>query len=253
MVTRTDANEFIGKTFNSLTVTASSLNQIKRPDGYFETTVDCKCTCGDVSSYKLSYVITGRVKKCKSCNERDRIVKYHCDMCGSVHEKRKMYKRVNIGFVCEQCRTNLRSGTCKECGKPIVINGRHSHLCEKCWNFHRNAYNLLAACKERSSSREIPFDLDIDWIKNRLSNCSVTGVPLVIRDIKSKQTYGNYRDRDPMSPSIDKIDPSAGYTKDNCRVVCWWYNVCKQTWSDEEVLYIVKQWKQNKEDEWETL
>jgi len=38
----------------------------------------------------------------------------------------------------------------------------------------------------------------------------------------------------------DKIDPSKGYTKDNCRVVCWWYNLAKSIYSDEVVLDLMK-------------
>lgn len=253
MVRKVNVYEFIGKQFNSFVIVGESSIQIKRPDGYFETTADCRCDCGDISPYKLSDVVTGKVKRCKNCNEINRVVKHTCSLCGSTQEKRNMYKRVRIGLVCSDCRTALNSGKCKVCGSAIVIKGRHSNLCETCWNFHRNAYNLLTACRERSSSKGLDFDLDINWIKSRLSVCSVTKIPLVIRDIKSKQTYGNYRDRDPLSPSIDKIDPTAGYTKDNCRVVCWWYNVCKQTWTDEDVLSIVKQWKCNVEGEWETL
>lgn len=41
--------------------------------------------------------------------------------------------------------------------------------------------------------------------------------------------------------TIDKIDPTKGYTKDNCLIVCWWYNVTKQRYSDTEVLQLCKQ------------
>lgn len=39
-----------------------------------------------------------------------------------------------------------------------------------------------------------------------------------------------------MGPSLDKIDPSGGYTKSNVQVVCWWYNASKQQFTDAEVL-----------------
>ena len=38
----------------------------------------------------------------------------------------------------------------------------------------------------------------------------------------------------------NKINPSLGYTKENCQVVCWWYNVSKQTFTNEEVLWLCK-------------
>lgn len=41
-------------------------------------------------------------------------------------------------------------------------------------------------------------------------------------------------------PSLDQIKPSAGYTKRNTRVVAWWFNVAKQTYTDKEVISLCK-------------
>jgi hypothetical protein len=43
-----------------------------------------------------------------------------------------------------------------------------------------------------------------------------------------------------MTATIDKIDPRKGYTKDNCRVICWWYNCAKQQHTDEVMLNMCK-------------
>lgn len=59
----------------------------------------------------------------------------------------------------------------------------------------------------------------------------MTGVRLTILE-----SGKNYLTRNPNSPSLDKIDPHKGYTRDNVRLVCWWYNVSKQQFSDEEVI-----------------
>ena len=55
-----------------------------------------------------------------------------------------------------------------------------------------------------------------------------------------KEQGKDFSSRTPWSPSIDKIDPKGGYTQKNCRVVAWWYNVAKQTFSDNEVLELCK-------------
>ena len=51
-----------------------------------------------------------------------------------------------------------------------------------------------------------------------------------------KENGNNYGNRAPTTPSVDKIDPSKGYTIDNCQIVCWWYNVAKHQFTNEVVL-----------------
>lgn len=63
--------------------------------------------------------------------------------------------------------------------------------------------------------------------------CSVTGVKL--------SWDWNDKGRNPWRPSIDRIDPSKGYVKDNVRVVCWAYNAAKNEWSDA----VVQKWARN--------
>lgn len=45
-----------------------------------------------------------------------------------------------------------------------------------------------------------------------------------------------YLDRSPFAPSLDRIDPEGGYTKDNVQVVVWFYNCAKQRFTDDEVI-----------------
>ena len=105
---------------------------------------------------------------------------------------------------------------------------------------------LWSATQHRAKDRNLEFDLDIDWIKNRLIFCEVTGIAFELRDMEVKSTT-NYSNRKPLTPSIDKIDSTKGYTKDNCRVVCWWYNLAKSNWDDDTVERIVRAWVKNKE------
>lgn len=63
--------------------------------------------------------------------------------------------------------------------------------------------------------------------------CQATGVELVL--IKDDNvTHSAFR------PSVDRIDNSKGYTKDNCRVVAVIYNKAKSDYNDEDVLKMAK-------------
>lgn len=67
-----------------------------------------------------------------------------------------------------------------------------------------------------------------EWILNKLNVgiCEVTGIPF---------TYG-LNARNPWSPSLDRIDPSVGYTLENTRMVVWIYNAAKNVFSDSDVM-----------------
>lgn len=230
--------------FNDLTI----LQNAGKDSRHYKL-VECRCNlCGSIDKYRESYVLTGRVKRCKSCNKELKIVKIDCASCGNIFEKRNMHKSKRFGgYLCSTCYENISVVKCKECDNMVdVSNGNHSGYCEVHWNLHRIAYNLLSSCKHRAKKAAIDFDLDVEWIKSRLTACEVTGINFNYRNVKIKQSQGNYIDRNPLTPSIDKIDPNKGYTKDNCRVVIWWYNLAKATWNDSDILGIVKQWMSNK-------
>lgn len=60
--------------------------------------------------------------------------------------------------------------------------------------------------------------------------CEATGLKLSLE--MNRQGYT----RHPYRPSIDRIDNSLGYTKDNCRVVAVIYNYAKSEFTDKDVL-----------------
>jgi hypothetical protein len=42
--------------------------------------------------------------------------------------------------------------------------------------------------------------------------------------------------RNPFSPSMDRIDGTKGYVKGNIQIVCSWYNIAKNEYSDAQML-----------------
>lgn len=107
--------------------------------------------------------------------------------------------------------------------------------CEECYPKHRQSVNLCANAKLRAEKLKVDFDLDISFVFEKLKQvCPRTGLPFVIG------VGSNYSNRHPQVPSVDKINPTLGYTKDNVQIVCWWYNCAKQRYSDQEVLKLCK-------------
>ena len=67
--------------------------------------------------------------------------------------------------------------------------------------------------------------------------CEVTGL-LFSTDTSIK--------RNPLSPSIDRIDSSLGYTQSNCRVVCYAVNIAMLHWGEDVFAQIATGWVINK-------
>ena len=86
-------------------------------------------------------------------------------------------------------------------------------------------YSLLNRSKRSAIKKNFVYELDRDWLDKQLAagTCSQTGLEFV------------YESNSPYTPSIDRIDSSKGYTKDNCQIVCNIYNFAKNIWDDETV------------------
>lgn len=133
-----------------------------------------------------------------------------CSMC---HEN-KLLECFNKN----KSRKNGHENYCKECRK-VYEKMRFEDIAGR-------SKILRMQCKNRSKSKDIEFDLTNEWIEELISNgCSLTGIIFNLADV-----------RHPYSPSIDRIDSSKGYTKDNCRIIVTIANYAKNEWNDE-ILY----------------
>lgn len=84
---------------------------------------------------------------------------------------------------------------------------------------------LWQSAKERAVKLNLLFELNISDIVIP-DYCPILGIPL----FKGKGKVGN------NSPSIDKIDPLLGYTKDNIQIVSFQANTMKSNASKEDLL-----------------
>lgn len=91
--------------------------------------------------------------------------------------------------------------------------------------------HLTMAAKRRAIKKQLPFDIDEDYIKSiwQLDNiCPIT-------NIKYWEDNNNFN-----SPSIDRIDNNKGYTKDNVRIISVKANFIKSNYSLDELEKIIK-------------
>jgi hypothetical protein len=90
---------------------------------------------------------------------------------------------------------------------------------------------LIYGAKNRSKKSNIEFDLTFDWGRDRWTGaCEITGIPF---------RHGS-KNPTPFSPSIDRIDPKLGYTKENCRFILFGVNSLKLNGTDSDVMLIAR-------------
>ncbi len=89
---------------------------------------------------------------------------------------------------------------------------------------------ILADARKRARKKGISFSLTGEYLKKLWDEqngcCSISGISLVYG-------LGSIKDRNPYSPSIDRINNKCGYTKDNIRLVCYAVNMGIFTWGLE--------------------
>lgn len=91
---------------------------------------------------------------------------------------------------------------------------------------------LLRSTRARAKFRDIEWDIPEDYFYGLLSTmrCEVSGLPLSFNGGK----------HDPWRPSVDRKDPTKGYTRDNVQIVCWIYNRAKHIGLDADVLRLAQ-------------
>lgn len=113
-------------------------------------------------------------------------------------------------------------------GRPIahspkilrIVDGRKQ-------GFERYARKALPRIARKCKRMDRPFDITHGWLLAQAEAqkfcCALTGIPFYFRH--SAESF-----QDPFGPSLDRINPKGGYTKDNVRLVVFALNVMLMDW-----------------------
>lgn len=104
----------------------------------------------------------------------------------------------------------------------------------------------LKGARSRSQTRDLAFNLSMDWLLNTVEQqdfrCALTGIEFYSKHTSSGKT-------NPFAPSLDRIDPKKGYTTDNVRIVILAVNLMLLDWGPEifeQVANSFRYWKRHK-------
>lgn len=130
----------------------------------------------------------------------------------------------NRGGLCTQCKECQRKRYYEE--RNRILNNDYLAL-----KYKLNA--ALKSAKRRCKEYNRFIDIDLDYLfylwNKQNGKCALTGMDM---------TYKFYEGRVNSNLSIDRIDSSKGYTKDNVQLVCMVANQMKNDLSLEEFINI---------------
>jgi hypothetical protein len=171
------------------------------------------------------------------------MIKLICEVCekeffrstSEVNRNKKIGRRVFCSREC-QGKVNLSN-----LGEKRV----HEHLtpwrtCDEFSPFRKFLSSAKGSCKHRNKSKKKKDrivsitleDLKSQWEKQK-GICPYTGWQLKISE---KTTNGTCLSTTPDRASLDRIDSSKGYTKDNIQFVALIAQYAKNGWAGQEVL-----------------
>jgi hypothetical protein len=149
-----------------------------------------------------------------------------CAKCGK--KVRKLAKSIKLGKKRGQTKFYC-SKSCSPKSNLFTTENNPNKLDEySIFRYH------LKGIKDRSKKKKIESYVTLDDLKDLWEEqnglCAVTKLKLVTK-VRSEKRLDN-----PYQASVDRIDNSKGYSKDNCRWVCLMFNYARNTFSDKQVL-----------------
>lgn len=103
---------------------------------------------------------------------------------------------------------------------------------------------LVGTARHRSKKNPTKYgvcDLDDAWMDTMraVTECTLTGVPLVVGTGRASG------EAHPLAPSLDRIDPTKGYTKANVRIVATWVNKARGRMPDHQFFALLAEAARN--------
>lgn len=152
---------------------------------------------------------------------------YFCNKCKKWRPKSKFSidnnsLHQNRGGLCNEC---------KDCQRERYYHERQRLFEDNNLALRYKLQQALKGTRRRSKEKNIYNDLTVDYLlylwERQKGRCALTGIPM---------TYKFYEGRVNTNVSVDRIDSTKGYSKDNVQLVCMAANQMKNDLSMEEFI-----------------
>jgi hypothetical protein len=144
-------------------------------------------------------------KKCPKCRVEKNIEEF----------SKAKNRKDGLQTSCKRCHNKYTQEN-KESIKQLGIKYRQKNKKLIKENHQKNIIRtLFNKAKYRTKNKNLEFDITLEWLLERYSGrCELTKIEFQFAE----------EGRGPISPSLDRIDSSKGYTKDNVRIIIWSLN-----------------------------
>lgn len=123
---------------------------------------------------------------------------------------------------------------CRACHNRIVLRS-YRQCCDKKPYYYR-ARLMFRAIHRRARQKGIDVSIGCEWLEKQL--WYQRGRCLCCNKLLRIQPGGGRVN--PISPTVDRLDPAGSYEPSNCRIICWRCNSIKRDASAEELRIIAR-------------
>lgn len=187
---------------------------VRNIEGNSDKLSDICRNCSDKSKYDLEWK-DGKLR-CHCCNKFLDPSEFRLDNTKGYYKIRDFH-----GTTCKSCRKYNQ----RKLQERLSEKNKLIKILQSRW----------LGARDRAKSKNIYFDLTkeflLDLWDKQEGKCALTGLDM---------TYDMYNGRTYTNVSIDRIDVSKGYTKDNVQLVCMAANQAKSDLTDEQLYQICK-------------
>lgn len=195
----------------------------------------CKCHCGNIWIVSCDHIKRKEIQSCGKCKKQKN--KISEEQKNKIIEFRKDNPNISsyeIGKILNISSRTIRHILKKEGLNNLTNQPGNKHQSWKgCGVVPRNFWSNFKLGAER---RHIPYLIslqEIDELYNEQGGvCALS---------EEKLTFGGYRKTKEWNASLDRIDSSGPYSKENCQLVTKDINKAKQQLSDEEFIIMCQQ------------
>ena len=162
------------------------------------------------------------------------IMEKKCPGCGQVKPRAEFWRNAankdGLHVYCKPCHT-LRKA------KALPLSAERKRSMRAYYETPAGRARALRASAKMRTSGEV---FSANWLAKKIAVgvCEVTGVPFDM----TRPGRGHHA---PLCPSIDRIDPSKGYTEDNVQVVVFAFNAFKGEMSQHDAIALMKSMAKN--------
>lgn len=209
-------------------------NQLKYKD-VDKICSSCKITKTSSEFYKNSTTFDGYSTQCKVCND-----------ISSKRTRKERYADVVVDWqalrMCTRCDEIKPTSEFRQ--NKWQKDGVNT-WCKSCvikyeMTIESQIRMMLTRAKQRAKRKDLSFDIDYDYVVDLLSPsiehpiCPVLGFEMKWKTINNPDN--KFKNK---SPSLDRIDNTKGYTKDNVAVISFKANNMKRAYTRDEFMMLV--------------